>query len=97
MRASGSWIKVLQRLPVRIDLDARQHRGEPMDATSWEDELPVAQLPADPTWRENFCFDGYDRERNVGFWIHCGRWSLDRKSTRLNSSHGMSSRMPSSA
>jgi hypothetical protein len=43
----------------------------------WEDELPVAELPDDPTWRENFCFDGYDRRRDVGFWIHCGRWSKD--------------------
>ncbi|HTT83795.1 MAG TPA: hypothetical protein VMF67_09970 [Rhizomicrobium sp.] len=45
--------------------------------TSWEDELPVPELPDDPTWRENFCFDGYDSKRDVGFWIHCGRWSLD--------------------
>jgi hypothetical protein len=44
---------------------------------SWRDELPVATLPDDPTWRENFCFDGYDRVRDIGFWIHCGRWSLD--------------------
>lgn len=44
---------------------------------SWDDELPVAELPADPAWRENFCFDGYDRQRDVGFWIHIGRWSLD--------------------
>ncbi|MFO1426726.1 MAG: hypothetical protein U1F11_07075 [Steroidobacteraceae bacterium] len=44
---------------------------------SLEDELPVARLPEDPRWRENFCFDGYDRRRDVGFWIHCGRWSLD--------------------
>jgi len=43
----------------------------------WEDELPVPELPADPAWRENFCFDGYDRQRDVGFWIHIGRWSLD--------------------
>lgn len=48
-----------------------------MSATSWEDELPVPALPDDPTWRENFCFDGYDSARDVGFWIHCGRWSLD--------------------
>lgn len=40
-------------------------------------ELPVARLPDDPDWRENFCFDGYDAERDVGFWIHCGRWSKD--------------------
>jgi hypothetical protein len=45
--------------------------------TSWEDELPVPVLPEDPTWRENFCFDGYDRANDIGFWIHCGRWSLD--------------------
>jgi hypothetical protein len=45
--------------------------------TSWQDELPVPELPDDPAWRENFCFDGYDRQRDVGFWIHCGRWSLD--------------------
>lgn len=44
---------------------------------NWEQELPVPQLPDDPRWRENFCFDGYDRERDIGFWIHCGRWSLD--------------------
>jgi hypothetical protein len=48
-----------------------------MTSTTWEDELPVKQLPDDPTWRENFCFDGYDRQRDIGFWIHCGRWSLD--------------------
>ena len=45
--------------------------------SNWASELPVAELPADPSWRENFCFDGYDRQRDVGFWIHCGRWSLD--------------------
>jgi hypothetical protein len=46
-------------------------------SVSWEDEVPVQTLPDDPTWRENFCFDGYDRKRDIGFWIHCGRWSLD--------------------
>jgi len=44
---------------------------------AWKDELPVSVLPEDPRWRENFCFDGYDKDRDVGFWIHCGRWSLD--------------------
>ncbi len=44
---------------------------------AWKDELPVAELPDDPRWRENFCFDGYDKDRDIGFWIHCGRWSLD--------------------
>jgi hypothetical protein len=41
------------------------------------DELPVPQLPADPGWLENFCFDGYDHRRDIGFWIHCGRWWRD--------------------
>ena len=50
-----------------------------MASISWADELPVASLPDDPSWRENFCFDGYDRQRNIGFWIHCGRWSLDNR------------------
>jgi hypothetical protein len=48
-----------------------------MTVVKWADELPVPSLPEDPTWRENFCFDGYDRDRDVGFWIHCGRWSKD--------------------
>jgi hypothetical protein len=60
------------------ETDSIAQRQTPDDpAASWESELPVAALPADPSWRENFCFDGYDRNRNVGFWIHCGRWSLD--------------------
>ena len=57
-----------------------------MTGTTWEQELPVPKLPEDPKWRENFCFDGYDKDRDVGFWIHCGRWSKDpaiwRPSTR---------------
>lgn len=44
---------------------------------SLEDELPVRELPADPRWLENFCFDGYDHQRDIGFWIHCGRWWRD--------------------
>jgi hypothetical protein len=40
-------------------------------------ELPVPALPDDPAWRENFCFDGYDAVRDIGFWLHMGRWSLD--------------------
>lgn len=44
---------------------------------SLEDELPVRELPADRRWLENFCFDGYDHRRDVGFWIHCGRWWRD--------------------
>ena len=44
---------------------------------SLDDELPVSELPDDPRWLENFCFDGYDHVRNVGYWIHCGRWWRD--------------------
>jgi hypothetical protein len=44
---------------------------------SLDDELPVRQLPPDPKWLENFCFDGYDHRRDIGFWIHCGRWWRD--------------------
>ncbi|MET0987880.1 MAG: hypothetical protein ABW034_20980 [Steroidobacteraceae bacterium] len=47
-------------------------------STSWKEELPVEQLPDDPSWRENFCFDGYDHRRDIGFWIHCSRWPYDR-------------------
>src|SRR5438552_15610247 len=60
----------------------RPRRGDDKKETpgmnpTWEDELPVPELPDDPAWRENFCFDGYDKDRDVGFWIHCGRWSED--------------------
>jgi hypothetical protein len=48
-----------------------------MMSISLEDELPVRRLPDDPAWLENFCFDGYDHRRDVGFWIHCGRWWRD--------------------
>jgi len=48
-----------------------------MDKVTWKDELPQEILPNDPSWRENVCFDGYDHERNVGFWIHCSRWQHD--------------------
>jgi hypothetical protein len=53
------------------------NQAQDNQAAGWEAELPVAALPEEPGWRENFCFDGYDRLRNIGFWIHCGRWSLD--------------------
>ncbi|MFA5630603.1 MAG: hypothetical protein WC997_03735 [Porticoccaceae bacterium] len=49
------------------------------DKIGWEQELPVAKLPDDPAFRENYCFWGYDRERAVGFWIHMGRWPLDNR------------------
>jgi hypothetical protein len=28
-------------------------------------KTPVAVLPDDPAWRENFCFDGYDAARDI--------------------------------
>lgn len=50
-----------------------------MAAIRSEDELPVPELPETPGWRENYCFTAFDAERNVGYWIHCGRWSLDSR------------------
>ena len=38
-----------------------------------------------------------DAKRNAGIEIKRGRPKIDRKSTRLNSSHSQQSRMPSSA
>jgi hypothetical protein len=42
-----------------------------------DEELPVPELPDTPGWRENYCFTGFDERRDAGYWIHCGRWSLD--------------------
>jgi hypothetical protein len=44
-----------------------------------DEELPVRELPDTPGWRENYCFTGFDAHRDVGYWIHCGRWSLDSR------------------
>lgn len=41
------------------------------------DELPVAELPDIPHWSENYCYEGYDKKANVGFWLHLGRWPRD--------------------
>ncbi|MFA5630639.1 MAG: hypothetical protein WC997_03915 [Porticoccaceae bacterium] len=49
------------------------------EQVSWEQELPVKTLPDDPSFRENYCTWGYDRERAIGFWIHMGRWPLDTR------------------
>lgn len=38
------------------------------------EELPVTELPREPHWSENYCFEGYDEARNIGFWLHLGRW-----------------------
>jgi hypothetical protein len=38
------------------------------------DELPVTELPREPHWSENYCFEGYDEGDNIGFWLHLGRW-----------------------
>jgi hypothetical protein len=60
------------RLEWQIRGSQTHKRGTSM-TQAWKDELPVSELPDDPRWRENFCFDGYDKDRDVGFWIHCGR------------------------
>jgi hypothetical protein len=38
------------------------------------EELPVTDLPPEPHWSENYCFEGYDDAGDVGFWLHLGRW-----------------------
>jgi hypothetical protein len=42
-------------------------------------ELSVVETQAseDTSIRELFCFEGYDRARNVGFFLHLTRWYLD--------------------
>ena len=42
-----------------------------------EDEMPIAKLPDVPLWSENYCFDGYDPDAGIGFWLHVGRSSQD--------------------
>jgi len=42
-----------------------------------EDEMPIATIPDVPLWSENYCFDGYDPDAGVGFWLHVGRCSQD--------------------
>jgi len=39
-----------------------------------QDEIPVSELPDIPHWSENYCFEGYDEQSNIGFWLHLGRW-----------------------
>jgi len=38
------------------------------------DEQPVLDIPDIPSWSENYCFDGYDPQADVGCWLHLGRW-----------------------
>jgi hypothetical protein len=58
-----------------------------------EDELPIATVPDVPLWSENYCFDGYDPESGVGFWLHVGRSSQDprlwREQVYVSLSHGV--------
>ena len=38
------------------------------------EELPVTEIPREPHWSENYCYEGYDEANNIGFWLHLGRW-----------------------
>ena len=61
--------------------------NEPFDYES-EEELPLGTMVRVP----------FGREEQIGVvWRHGKSSGLDRKSTRLNSSHSDRSRMPSSA
>ena len=39
-----------------------------------DDERPLSQLPDMAHWSENYCFEGYDPDADIGFWLHLGRW-----------------------
>ena len=41
-----------------------------------EMEAPTG-VPDIPNWSENYCFDAFDHERNIGFWLHIGRWGIN--------------------
>lgn len=42
------------------------------------DEVPLVELPTDREGSENYCYWGYDFDKDIGFFAHMGRWSLDR-------------------
>lgn len=50
------------------------------------DELTVPIQEID-FWSENYCFDAYDAENELGLWLHMGRWSkqpdLWREQTKI--------------
>jgi hypothetical protein len=46
-----------------------------MDAAT---ELPLVDTPDTPAWSENYCFDGFDRTNDIGFWLHMGRWQRNK-------------------
>lgn len=49
-----------------------------MRQPTFADEVPLVDLPTATDGSENYCYWGYDFERDIGFFAHLGRWSLDR-------------------
>jgi hypothetical protein len=45
--------------------------------TDWLTERPIAEIPPIANWSENYCWDAYDPETRIGFWMHTGRWYRD--------------------
>ena len=46
---------------------------EPYDI-QFADEYPIATIPDDKFWSENYAFIGYDYEKKIGFNASIGRW-----------------------
>ncbi|MCG2621296.1 hypothetical protein LVY72_05135 [Arthrobacter sp. I2-34] len=42
------------------------------------DELPLAQPPEEDLWAENFCYQAWDREQDLGVWVHIARMPYDK-------------------
>lgn len=47
------------------------------DTIALADELPLAKIPSEKWWSENYCFIGYDFAADVGLYLHMGRWLQD--------------------
>lgn len=41
------------------------------------DELPLPNPPDEALWAENFCFQAWDREQDLGLWVHVARMPYD--------------------
>jgi hypothetical protein len=45
-----------------------------MFQVSIDDEIPLRKSSAVENFSENYCFDTYDSSRDIGFWLHMGKW-----------------------
>ena len=49
----------------------------PVPRLAFADEVPLAAIPPEKHWSENYCFFGHDFASNVGLYLHIGRWAQD--------------------